>query len=60
MNIDTFMAGYQTAWQARDPAMFAALFHENGQYHNTPFQVQTGRAQPGPPVIYRESSEVPT
>ena len=45
MNIDTFMAGYQAAWQARDPAMFAALFHEDGQYHNTPFQVQTGRAQ---------------
>ena len=45
MNIDTFMAGYQAAWQARDPAMFAALFHEDGRYHNTPFQVQTGRAQ---------------
>jgi len=39
------MAGYQAAWQARDPAMFAALFHEDGRYHNTPFQVQTGRAQ---------------
>lgn len=45
MNIDTFTAGYQAAWQARDPAMFAALFHEDGRYHNTPFQVQTGRAQ---------------
>lgn len=45
MNIETFMAGYQAAWQARDPAMFAALFHEDGRYHNTPFQVQTGRAQ---------------
>ncbi len=45
MNINTFMAGYQAAWQARDPAMFAALFHEDGRYHNTPFQVQTGRAQ---------------
>ena len=45
MNIDTFMAGYQAAWQARDPAMFAALFHEDGRYHNTPFQVQTGWAQ---------------
>lgn len=39
------MAGYQAAWQARDPAMFAALFHEDGRYHNTPFQVQTGWAQ---------------
>ena len=45
MNINTFMAGYQAAWRARDPAMFAALFHEDGRYHNTPFQVQTGRAQ---------------
>ena len=45
MHIDTFMAGYQAAWQARDPAMFAALFHEDGRYHNTPFQVQTGWAQ---------------
>ncbi|MCP5281570.1 MAG: nuclear transport factor 2 family protein [Rhodoferax sp.] len=45
MNIQQFMAGYQAAWQARDPAHFAALFHEDGKYHNTPFQVQEGRAQ---------------
>jgi hypothetical protein len=44
MNIQEFMAGYKTAWERRDPAMFAALFHEDGKYHNTPFQVQAGRA----------------
>jgi hypothetical protein len=45
MNIKEFMAGYKAAWEARDPAMFAALFSEDGKYHNTPFQVQSGRAQ---------------
>jgi hypothetical protein len=45
MDIDRFMQGYQAAWQQRDPAMFAALFHLDGQYHNTPFQVQRGSAQ---------------
>lgn len=45
MNIEKFMAGYKAAWEARDPAMFAALFDEDGSYHNTPFQVQHGRAQ---------------
>jgi hypothetical protein len=45
MNIQEFMAGYKAAWEARDPAMFAALFSEDGKYHNTPFQVQSGRAQ---------------
>ena len=44
MNIEEFMAGYKAAWEARDPAMFADLFHEDGKYHNTPFQVQVGRA----------------
>lgn len=44
MNIQDFMAGYQAAWEARDPAMFAALFHADGKYHNTPFQVQVGSA----------------
>jgi limonene-1,2-epoxide hydrolase len=45
MTIHDFMAGYQAAWEARDPAMFAALFHADGRYHNTPFQVQTGTAE---------------
>lgn len=45
MDIHRFMAGYKAAWEARDPARFAALFHEDGRYHNTPFQVQAGRGQ---------------
>lgn len=45
MNIETFMTGYKAAWEARDPSLFAALFHEDSKYHNTPFQVQTGRDQ---------------
>jgi hypothetical protein len=32
VNIHDFMLGYKTAWEARDPAMFAALFHEDGKY----------------------------
>ena len=45
MNIQEFMAGYKAAWEARNPEMFAALFGEDGKYHNTPFQVQVGRVQ---------------
>jgi hypothetical protein len=45
VNIQDFMAGYKAAWEARDPVMFAALFHADGRYHNTPFQVQAGTAQ---------------
>lgn len=45
MNIQEFMQGYKVAWEARDPAMFAALFHADGKYHNTPFQVQTGKPE---------------
>ena len=44
MDIHSFMQGYQAAWQQRDPARFAALFHPDGLYHNTPFQVQRGTA----------------
>lgn len=44
MDIQQFMQGYQHAWQTRDPAAFAALFHPDGAYHNTPFQVQRGHA----------------
>jgi limonene-1,2-epoxide hydrolase len=39
------MQGYKAAWEKRDEAMFAALFTPDGLYHNTPFQVQRGRAQ---------------
>lgn len=45
MTIQAFMQGYKAAWEQRDPAMFAALFHPDGEYHNTPFQVQRGTAQ---------------
>ncbi len=45
MNIEAFMLGYQAAWERRDPAMFAALFSPDGEYHNTPFQVQRGTEQ---------------
>jgi limonene-1,2-epoxide hydrolase len=42
MTIQDFMQGYKAAWEQRDPAMFAALFLADGEYHNTPFQVQRG------------------
>jgi limonene-1,2-epoxide hydrolase len=45
MDIDQFMQGYQAAWEQRNPAMFAALFHPDGQYRNTPFQVQRGTVE---------------
>ncbi|HRP95033.1 MAG TPA: nuclear transport factor 2 family protein [Rhodocyclaceae bacterium] len=45
MNIEQFMQGYKQAWEERNPSMFAALFHPDGRYHNTPFQVQSGTAQ---------------
>jgi limonene-1,2-epoxide hydrolase len=45
VDIEAFMHGYRAAWEHRDPAMFAALFLPDGEYHNTPFQVQRGAAQ---------------
>jgi len=39
------MQGYKDAWERRDEALFAALFSEDGEYSNTPFAVQRGRAQ---------------
>ena len=45
MDIQKFMEHYKAAWEQRDPSMFAALFHPDGRYHNTPFQVQRGSAQ---------------
>lgn len=45
MNIEQFMQGYKAAWERRDPALFAALFLPDGEYHNTPFQAQRGTAQ---------------
>lgn len=45
MNIEQFMRGYKAAWEQRDESMFAALFADDGEYHNTPFAVQRGRVQ---------------
>ena len=45
MNSEQFMQGYRVAWERRDPSMFSALFAADGEYHNTPFAVQRGRAQ---------------
>jgi limonene-1,2-epoxide hydrolase len=44
MDIERFMRGYKAAWEARDEAMFCALFTADGEYHNTPFAVQRGHA----------------
>jgi len=45
MGIQDFMEGYKAAWEKRDPLAFASLFHVDGHYHNTPFQVQHGKAE---------------
>lgn len=45
MDIEQFMQGYKQAWEARDEHRFAALFTADGEYHNTPFAVQTGPAE---------------
>ena len=44
MDIESFMQGYQAAWEGRDARRFCALFTEDGEYHNTPFAVQRGHA----------------
>jgi len=40
MSIHSFMAAYQRVWTAQDSEGFAALFTPDGEYWNTPFQVQ--------------------
>jgi SnoaL-like domain len=45
MDIETFMRGYKRAWEQRDEQAFASLFHADGEYRNTPFAVQRGRAE---------------
>ncbi len=42
MSIHDFMAAYKRVWEGQDSPGFAALFTPDGQYHNTPFAVQTG------------------
>ncbi len=44
MSIHHFMAAYKRVWEGRDKAGFAALFTPDGEYHNTPFQMQRGHA----------------
>ena len=44
MDIDTFMRGYQAAWQQRDEHLLCSLFAPDGVYHNTPFAAQQGHA----------------
>lgn len=44
MNIEQFMQGYKSAWEARDEKMFSRMFAADGEYHNTPFAVQKGHA----------------
>jgi len=40
MSIGDFMAAYKRVWEGQDSEGFAALFVPDGQYWNTPFQVQ--------------------
>lgn len=44
MDIESFMQGYQAAWEGRDERRFCALFSADAEYHNTPFAVQRGHA----------------
>jgi uncharacterized protein (TIGR02246 family) len=45
MGIEQFMQSYKSAWEQQDEVAFAGLFAEDGEYRNTPFAVQRGRAQ---------------
>lgn len=39
VTIGEFMRGYKVAWERHNPAMPAAPFLPDGQYHNTPRQI---------------------
>lgn len=45
MGIQAFMQSYKRVWEGQDSPGFAALFMPDGQYFNTPFQMQTGPDQ---------------
>ncbi|MBK8741861.1 MAG: nuclear transport factor 2 family protein [Betaproteobacteria bacterium] len=45
MDIERFMRGYKAAWEARNEALFCALFAGDGIYRNTPFAAQRGHAE---------------
>ncbi|MEO8020405.1 nuclear transport factor 2 family protein [Polaromonas sp.] len=45
MLMQRFMENYKKAWETSDEFLLASLFTEDGQYHNTPFAVQTGHTQ---------------
>ncbi len=40
MSIHDFMAAYKRVWEGQDSEGFAALFTDDGEYWNTPFQCQ--------------------
>lgn len=42
MSIETFMAGYKTAWENQDEHLLVTLFATDGIYRNTPFDAQVG------------------
>ena len=42
MDIETFMATYQQAWERSDENLLVSLFAPEGVYHNTPFAEQRG------------------
>lgn len=44
MHIHDFMVAYKRVWEHQDSDGFAALFTPDGQYWNTPFQVQDSAA----------------
>lgn len=42
MDIDSFMASYQRAWETSDEHLLVSLFASDGVYRNTPFAAQHG------------------
>jgi ketosteroid isomerase-like protein len=43
--LETWLAGYERAWEQRDASLAVALFTENARYHEMPFDApKAGRA----------------